>query len=109
MKRAALIVLLTACAPQAASLPWVTIDRSLSGVVCSREAAVAIAQRRIEERGEWQKKILDREEQAAIAKEQARQAQFWARHAPWMIPSGILLGLTLGATVGVALAIGIMR
>ncbi len=53
MKALALALLCACSGPAAApaSLPWVRIDRTLSGPVCSREAAEVIAARREIERG----------------------------------------------------------
>ncbi len=103
MKLAALLVLVTACAPVPASLPWVRIDRALEGSVCSREAAQAIVQRRAEERAEWKKQLIDCGERVDIAEAKAARAQWWERNAPWLIAVTGSLGIAVGGAVGIAI------
>jgi hypothetical protein len=104
-KLAIALALLCSCAQAPASLPFVRIDRSLSGPVCSREAAEALLQRRTLERAAWEQKILDCQERANVSEARAERAQWWERNAPWLIAvAGVI-----GASAGVALAIGIMR
>ncbi len=104
MRLAAVFVLASACASAPASMPWVRVDRALDGAVCSRLAAETIAQRRAEERGQWQKKIFDCEERAAISDARAARAQWWERNAPWLIGIAGALGIAVGGAVGVAVS-----
>lgn len=98
--KAVALVLLVSCAPAASSLPWVRVDSALPGAVCSREAAVSLAQARARERGEWQKRLIDCDERAALSDARAARAQWWERSAPWLIAAAGVLGLGIGAVVG---------
>lgn len=101
--RAIACIALMACAPQAASLPWVRIDNTLSGDVCSRDAAIIIAQKREQERGEWKKQIITCDERFEAADAKARQAQWWQVNAPWLIVGGAIVSAAVGFVAGFAI------
>lgn len=100
MKAAALLVLLTACAPLPASLPWVRIDRSLSGAVVSREAAEAWAAQRKRDNAEHAKQLVDERERADASEARERAASWWRDNAPWVVTGSGLVGILLGVVLG---------
>lgn len=91
-----------ACSPAPASLPWVSVDRTLRGAVCSRDAAIAIAQKRAEERGEWEKRMVDCGEQRELSEARAKRAQWWQVNAPWMIGGTGIVAIVVGFVAGFA-------
>lgn len=102
MKATALLFLLSACAPAAASLPWVTVDRSLEGAVCSRAAAEAISAKRTQERAEWSKQFIECERKRKTAEERAAAAAWWHQNGPLVAAGAAAVGIGAGIAIGVA-------
>jgi len=96
----AAMLALSACSPAAASLPWVRIDPALPGVVCSREAAVSIAQKREQERAEWQKQVINCDERASLADARAERAMWWQMNGPLFIAGAAVVSLVAGGVFG---------
>lgn len=90
----AMALAVSACATVPASHPWIKVDRALSGVVCSREAAESFARRRVEDYAEFLQKMEDCEERANKADARADAATWWQTNAPWLI---VLMGVGAGA------------
>lgn len=100
--KAVALLLLVACAPAPASLPFVRVDRSLKGAVVSREAAEAIAARLKRRDYEWEQKLIKAEAQRDKSDERARVGQWWKDNGPWLVGVAGAVGAAVGAAVGVA-------
>jgi hypothetical protein len=104
------LVLLAACAPvQSSSLPFVRIDRSLSGPVCSREALESSGLLRARERGEWRGRLVSCEGSAQLSGVQLEQAQqrlaeaiWWQQNGLWVVTVTGLIAAGIGVGVGIA-------
>lgn len=89
-----MFVFVSSCAAQAASLPYVRIDRSLPGAVCSREAAEVFARRQVTEYADFLKHVEQCEARAEQASIRADAASWWQSNAPWLV---VLAGVGAGA------------
>jgi hypothetical protein len=108
--RALALVLLCACTGPAAapaSLPWVRIDRTLSGPVCSREAAEVIAARREIERGQAAVKLIGCEAKNArtererdAAGKEASSGRWWRTYGIPVIIGAAAISAAVGGAVG---------
>lgn len=108
-------MLLISCAPVAtsapASLPYVRIERTLSGPVCSREAAETIAILRSREREAAVKDMIscqgETKSAMAVAEQQTKRASVNAWWGTWggvFLFLGVLTGLAAGFGGGFAAA-----
>lgn len=113
--RAIALMLVCSCAPMAASapssIPWVRVDRSLSGSVCSREAAEAMAMRREGDRLNADRILIDCEARGdaarAESKENKRRADsnaWWGSYGGLLVLVGIIGGIATGFAGGFAAA-----
>ncbi len=113
--RAIALLMLCSCAPVAvsapASIPYVTIDDSLFGAVISRDAAIAIASRRIEYEAKCAFTLSNCETMIDIAREEARDAKayadkasWWSTYGPALLVVGVLTALGGGFGLGFAVA-----
>lgn len=109
--RAIAFIVFCSCAPVVApsSLPFVTIDRSLNGAICSREAAEVIVAKRIEALGNCTRALLDERTNTALAAAQrdeykriAASNSFWAQWGLPLLLGGVLLSLPVGFGIGFA-------
>ncbi len=89
-----------ACAPAPASIPWVRIDRSLSGPVMSREAAEAIDAYRTRDRAACAKQVIDCTARAEASDVKAQRGAWWEQNGPIVVgassAAAFLLGILLG-------------
>lgn len=108
-------MLLCSCAPVAASapssIPWVRVDSSLPGSVCSREAAEAMAWRREGDRLKAQQLMIDCEARGDAAREDAKESKrradrnaWWGSYGGLLVLTGIIGGLATGFAGGFAVA-----
>jgi hypothetical protein len=113
-RRVVAIALLCSCAPAVtqtpSSLPFVRIDTTLTGHVMSRDAAIVVATRRIEDKKQCDARIVDCEakvqsEQKARASETAR-ADRNQRAATLAIVFSVLAG-AIGFGAGFGLGFGL--
>ena len=113
MRAIAFIVLCSCAAPASApsSIPWVRVDRSLHGPVCSREAAEAMAMRREVDRLKFERLMIDCEARGDIAradsaesKRRADKNAWWGMYGGLLLMVGIIGGLASGFAGGFAVA-----
>jgi len=105
-------MLLASCANMSpASLPFVRIDPSLTGAVVSRDAAIAIAAKRADDRAKCAAEQIDCDARALMLKqalaEQSSVAQknlWWGTYGGLLVLGGILTGLAAGFAAGFAVA-----
>jgi hypothetical protein len=113
--RAIALLLLCSCAPVAvsapASIPFVRIDPELAGAVMSRQAAIAIASRRLDYEAKCAFTLNNCETMIEIAREEARDANayadktaWWATYGPVILTVGTLAALFGGFGFGFAVA-----
>jgi hypothetical protein len=100
--KAVAFLLLCSCAQVVApaSLPYVRIDRSLPGAVCSREAAEALAARREMDRGEAAKKLVECNGRAVLAGKLYEAANKRAEANAWWGTWGWVVALVTGTVAG---------
>jgi hypothetical protein len=94
------MLLLVACAPAPASMPWVHIDRSLPGVVVSHAAAKVWAAQRIRDRATCDKAIDLEKENTHRAEVGKKAAEWWRDFGPPAIAGGTILGIIMGVVLG---------
>jgi hypothetical protein len=111
--KAVAFLLLCSCAQVVApaSLPYVRIDRSLPGAVCSREAAEALAARREMDRGEAAKKLAECNGRAVLAgklydaaNKRAEANAWWGTWGGMLALVALVVGGSAGAVIGWSLA-----
>jgi len=111
------LLLLCSCSPVApaipSSLPFVRVDPELTGAVISREAAIAVASRRIDDKARCDVRVTDCQARAQSAEqalaEQTKRAEsssWWRVWGPGLVAGIGSLGLVLGV-VATVLAIGV--
>lgn len=100
--RCAAFVLLCSCAAGPSSIPYVRIDRSLTGPVMSREAAEAIDAYRTRERAGYAKELVDEREKRKRAEAIERDAKWWRENWPWVVFGGVAAGFAVGFGAGIS-------
>ncbi len=114
--RALACIVLCSCAPTVvrspSSLPFVRVDPALSGHVMSRDAAIVIASKRIEDKNECDARVTDCEAKAkGIAKALAAETQRAdsnQRAASLAIAFSVIVGV-LGLSAGFGLGYGLSK
>lgn len=112
--RVVALLLLCSCAPVAttipSSLPYVRLDPSLTGAVISREAAIAVASRRIDDKAkcdirvsDCQTRLQSAEQALAEQTKRADSAVWWRVWGP-----GLVTGTSSAAIVAIGVLLGIV-
>ena len=111
MRALAFVLLCSCAAKQASSLPVVTIDRSLSGAVISREGAEVIAVLRARERGRLGEYIIECEGQNGLLaseieaqRKHAATGLWWSVNGPLVVVISAIASAALGVSGGFAIA-----
>jgi hypothetical protein len=105
------VILLTSCAPAAiaipSSLPFVRVDPALPGAVMSRDAAIVVVQKRIDDALKCAGRVTDCETRATQAEHErdeqtklARTNGWWRAWGPMMILTGVVTAFAAGFAGG---------
>lgn len=103
------LLLLTSCAPAVtaipSSLPFVRVDPALPGAVMSRDAAIVVVQKRIDDALKCAGRVTDCETRATQAEHEAQEQTKLARTNGWWRawgPTLLLTGIVTAFAAGFA-------
>jgi hypothetical protein len=105
------LLLLCSCAPAVtaipSSLPYVRVDATLPGAVMSRDAAIVVVSKRIDDKKTCDARVTDcetRTRQAEYERDQdrkiAKRHAFWGEWGPTVLLTAIVSALAAGFAAG---------
>jgi len=105
------LALLTCCAPAVtaipSSLPHVRVDETLPGAVMSKDAAIVIVSKRIDEKTKCDARVTDCETRALTAEhgrdeavKLAQQHAWWGTWGPTAVLTAALVAIGIGFAAG---------
>lgn len=112
--RFAALVLLCSCVPVAivtpSSLPFVRVDPALTGAVISREAAIAVASRRIDDKARCDVRVTDCQARATSAEQALAEQTKRSESSSWwrVWGPGLVAGTSSAAIAAIAVLLGIV-